>query len=251
SDSLTTVSGKEAYEQLQGVWLLEMGEMMATKKADIEATKHFLSKTEDIYRVAYGRRTSRFPRQCIFIGTTNDREFLRDKTGNRRFWPMDVGLQKPTKQVYGNLENEVDQIWAEAVELWNNKEPLHLNKDELKEAEKQQDSHSEESAKAGLIEEYLNKPITDNWYNLGISEKRNYIHGSEFGEEPEGTVRRDKTCVMEIWVELFNGDPKQLTPMQSREINDILKGFNDWDRCNNPLSFGKSYGKQRAYSRKV
>jgi predicted P-loop ATPase len=250
SDSLTTVSGKEAYEQLQGVWLLEMGEMMATKKADIEATKHFLSKTEDIYRVAYGRRTGRFPRQCIFIGTTNDREFLRDKTGNRRFWPMDVGLQKPTKQVYGDLENEVDQIWAEAVELWNNKEPLHLNKDELKEAEKQQDSHSEESAKAGLIEEYLNKTITDNWYKLGISEKRNYIQGSEFGEVPEGTTRRDKTCVMEIWVELFNGDPKQLTPMTAREINDILSGFHEWEKYKGKLRFGKSYGIQRAFIRK-
>jgi predicted P-loop ATPase len=251
SDSLTTVSGKEAYEQLQGVWLLEMGEMMATKKADIEATKHFLSKTEDIYRVAYGRRTSHFPRQCIFIGTTNDREFLRDKTGNRRFWPMDVGLQKPTKQVYGDLDNEIDQIWAEAVELWNNKEPLHLNREELKEAEKQQDSHSEESAKAGLIEEYLNKPIMDNWYNLGISEKRNYIQGSEFGEEPEGTVRRDKTCVMEIWVELFSGDPKQLSPMTAREINDILSGFHEWEKYKGKLRFGKSYGIQRAFIRKI
>ncbi len=119
SDSLTTVSGKEAYEQLQGVWILEMGEMMATKKADIEATKHFLSKTEDIYRVAYGRRTSRFPRQCVFIGTTNDREFLRDKTGNRRFWPIDVGVKTHSKSVFDDLNQyEIDQVWAEAVELW-------------------------------------------------------------------------------------------------------------------------------------
>lgn len=250
SDSLTTVSGKEAYEQLQGVWLLEMGEMMATKKADIEATKHFLSKTEDIYRVAYGRRTSRFPRQCIFIGTTNDREFLRDKTGNRRFWPIDVGITPHVKSVFKDMTNyEIEQIWAEALELWKNKEPLYLSSEEEKEAEKQQDSHSEESAKAGLIEEYLNKPITDNWYNLNISDKRNYIHGSEFGDELEGNIRRDKTCVMEIWCELFNGDPKQLTPMQSREINEILKGLKGWDRCNNPLSFGKIYGKQRAYAR--
>ena len=252
SDSLTTVSGKEAYEQLQGVWLLEMGEMMATKKADIEATKHFLSKTEDIYRVAYGRRTSRFPRQCVFIGTTNDREFLRDKTGNRRFWPIDVGVIPHNKSVFKDLtEYEINQIWAEAVELFKGGEPLYLNKEEEKEAEKQQDSHSEESAKAGLIQEYLDRPITDNWYNLGIAEKRNYIHGGDFGDMPEGTIRRDKTCVMEIWCELFNGDPKQLSPMLSREINDILKSLDGWIRCDNPLSFGKVYGKQRAYSRKI
>jgi putative DNA primase/helicase len=251
SDSLTTVTGKEAYEQLQGVWMLEMGEMMATKKADIEATKHFLSKTEDIYRVAYGRRTSRFPRQCVFIGTTNDREFLRDKTGNRRFWPIDVGVVQHSKSVFVDMTDyEINQIWAEAVELWNNKEPLFLSREEEKEAAKQQDSHSEESAKAGLIEEYLNKALPDNWYELGITEKRNYIQGSDFGEVSEGNLRREKTCVMEIWVELFNGDPKQLTPMSAREVNDILGGLKEWEKSKGTLRFGKIYGAQRAYVRK-
>lgn len=251
SDSLTTVSGKEAYEQLQGVWILEMGEMMATKKADIEATKHFLSKTEDIYRVAYGRRTSRFPRQCIFIGTTNDREFLRDKTGNRRFWPIDVGVQKHIKSVFTDLTKyEIDQIWAEAVQLFNDGERLFLTGEEEKEAQKQQDSHSEESAKAGLIQEYLDRPLPSDWYDLGIAEKRNYIQGSDFGEQPVGDMRRDKTCVMEIWVELFNGDPKQLTPMLSREINEILCGLSGWKKSDSRLRFGKIYGQQRAFTRK-
>ena len=252
SDSLTTVNGKEAYEQLQGVWILEMGEMMATKKADIEATKHFLSKTEDIYRVAYGRRTSRFPRQCIFIGTTNDREFLRDRTGNRRFWPIDVAVNKPCKNVWDDFTKyEIDQVWAEAIELWNQGEPLYLSGEEEKEAQRQQEEHSEESAKAGLIQEYLDKPITEDWYNLDVAEKRNYIHGSDFGDTTQGTLRRDKTCVMEIWVELFNGDPKQLTPIQSREINDILKGLDGWGNYNSKLRFGKIYGVQRAFTRKI
>lgn len=251
SDSLTTVSGKEAYEQLQGIWIIEMGEMMATKKADIEATKHFLSKTEDIYRVAYGRRTSRFKRQCVFIGTTNDREFLRDKTGNRRFWPIDVGVVKHSKSVFNDMTDyEIDQIWAEAVELFKDGEKLYLTGEGEKEAMKQQESHSEESAKAGLIEEYLNKPLLDDWYSLELSDRKSYIQGSEFGETLEGNLRRDKTCVMEIWVELFNGDPKQLNPMMSREINDILRGFHDWESYEGRLKFGKSYGQQRAFVRK-
>lgn len=250
SDSLTTVNGKEAYEQLQGVWILEMAEMMATKKADIEATKHFLSKTEDIYRVAYGRRTSRFQRQCIFIGTSNEHEFLRDRTGNRRFWPVDIAINKPRKNIFGELsEYEIGQLWAEALGLFNSGETLYLNYDEEKEAKKQQEAHSEESAKAGLIEEYLNKSITEDWYNLGISEKRNYIHGGEFGDVQEGTIQRSKTCVMEIWCELFNGDAKQLTPIISREINDILKGLEGWKSYDGRLRFGKIYGTQRAFVR--
>lgn len=247
SDSLSTVSGKDAYEQLQGVWILEMAEMMATKKADIEATKHFLSKQEDIYRVAYGRRTSRFPRQCIFIGTSNEHEFLRDKTGNRRFWPVDIYEQEPKLDVFKDLDHEIDQIWAEAVQLFKNKEPLYLSAEEEQEAKKQQDEHSEESAKAGLIEEYLNKPITENWYHLSINDRRLYIQGGDFGEEPKGEIKRTKTCVMEIWCELFNGDPKQLTPLNSREINEILKGLKGWKQYDGRLRFGKIYGVQRAF----
>ena len=249
SDSLTTVSGKEAYEQLQGVWILEMGEMMATRKADIEATKQFLSKTEDIYRVAYGRRTSRFKRQCVFIGTTNDREFLRDKTGNRRFWPIDVGVIPIKKSVFDMTQEDIDQIWAEAVQLYKDKEPLYLNNEEEKEAIRQQENHSETNAKAGLVEEYLNKPITENWYKKSIAERKAYIQGGDFGEEPQGDIKRSKVCIMEIWVELFNGDPKQLTPMNSREINDILAGLKEWQKSKGALRFG-AYGTQRAYIRK-
>lgn len=250
SDSLTTVNGKEAYEQLQGVWILEMSEMMATRKADIEATKQFLSKQEDIYRVAYGRRTSHFPRQCVFIGTTNDREFLRDRTGNRRFWPIDVGINEIRKSVFNMTNYDIDQIWAEAVELWNNKEPLYLSPEEEKEALKQQESHSEESAKAGLIEEFLDRKLPENWYDLDTYKRKEYIQGDGFNSQVEGNMQRNKTCVIEIWVELFNGDPKQLTPMLSREINDILSGLHEWEKARNPLTFGKNYGKQRAYIRK-
>src|SRR5699024_1504704 len=75
SDSLTSVQGKEAYEQLHGVWIAELGELYATRRAESEAVKQFLSKSEDIFRVAYGRRTSSFPRQCVFYGTTNEPEF--------------------------------------------------------------------------------------------------------------------------------------------------------------------------------
>ena len=226
-----------------------MAEMMATKKADIEATKHFLSKQEDIYRVAYGRRTSRFPRQCIFIGTSNEHEFLRDKTGNRRFWPVNIYEHEPKLDVFKDLDHELDQIWAEAVQLFKNKEPLYLSAEEEQEAKKQQDDHSEESAKAGLIEEYLNKPITENWYQLSINDRRLYIQGGDFGEEPKGKIKRTKTCVMEIWCELFNGDPKQLTPLNSREINEILKGLKGWKQYDGRLRFGKIYGVQRAFVR--
>lgn len=250
NDSLTTVTGKEAYEQLQGSWLLEMGELTATKKADIEAVKMFLSKCEDIYRVAYGKRTNHFPRQCIFWGTSNDKEFLRDKTGSRRFWPVDVGITKHKKNIFKDLEAERDQIWAEAAVLYKAGERLYLEGQELEEAAKQQEEHSEESSKTGLILEYLDTFLPDNWYELDMYERRSFIGGGEFSDTVEATMLRTKVSVIEIWCELFNGDPKQLNPLQSREINDILRSLKEWERSSSVLSFGSSYGKQRAFIRK-
>lgn len=252
SDSLDTVKGKEAYEQLQGAWLLEMGELTATRKADIEATKLFLSKTEDIYRVAYGRRTSRFKRQCIFWGTTNDREFLRDRTGERRHWPVDCRVVEPTGNVWEEMPKEVDQIWAEAVQLYKKGHKLILEGEAAREAIKQQREHAEDSPKAGLIEEYLNRDYPINWEEMDLYERRNYLDDPEndFGAiASTQTTKKDKTCVMEIWCELFKGDPKNLTPILSREINDILRSMEGWERSKNPLRFGSIYGRQRGYVR--
>ena len=145
---------------------------------------------------------------------------------------------------------ERDQIWAEAVVLYRAGEKLYLEGQALEEAIKQQEEHSEESAKTGLILEYLDKPLPNNWYELDMYERRRFINGDEFSDNMEATMRRDKVCVLEIWCELLNGDPKQLTPLQSREINDILRSLPGWERAKNPLNFGSAYGRQRAYVRK-
>lgn len=110
SDSLTTFEGKEAAELIQGTWINEVGELSAFTKQETQVIKQFLSKTEDIYRAAYGRRTDKYPRRCVFFGTSNDSEFLKDMTGNRRFWPVDVGMHPAKKSVWQELPVEVDQI---------------------------------------------------------------------------------------------------------------------------------------------
>lgn len=163
-------------------------------------------------------------------------------------------MQQVTKDVFSikkdmiHLDDEIDQIWAAAYQLYKDDEVLYLTAEEEQEAREIQDNHSEESAKSGLVEEYLNIPITDDWYNKSLNDRRNYVQGGEFGEVPKGDIKRDKICVMEIWCELFNGDPKQLTPMASREINEILKGLKGWKQAGH-TRFGKVYGTQRAYRR--
>lgn len=251
SDSISTVQGKEAYEQLQGAWLIELAELSATRKAEAEAVKHFISKQEDSYRVAYGRQVSTFPRQCVFFGTTNDRTFLKDKTGNRRFWPVVVNICERKKDLFKDMvQHEIDQLWAEAVEAWNGKESLFLDAPLEAQAQLIQEAHTEESEKLGLIQEYLDTPLPSNWESLDISARRRYFHGSDFGETEEGEAIRDRVCALEVWVELFEGDPKNFNLIQAREINDILRRMPEWESYGSKLRFGKNYGLQRAFIRK-
>ena len=246
SDSLTTVTGKEAYEQLQGAWIIEMAELSATRKAEAEAIKHFISKQEDMFKVSYDRHVSIFPRQCVFFGTTNDSAFLKDRTGNRRFWPLRVGETKPTKDLFNQLtDDEVAQVWAEAMHLYKQGTGLWLDKDEERMANEIRESHSEEEPMVGLIQNYLETPITDDWDNLEPFDKVRYIKG----DEHDGTKIRTHTCVMEIWVECLGGRESALKPTDRRDIASALKkipGWQPYEGHKKPMRF-KSYGPQKAY----
>ncbi|CEP48210.1 virulence-associated E family protein [Paraclostridium sordellii] len=252
SDSLNTVYGKEAYEQLQNAWIIEMAELSATKKADAEAIKHFISKTEDSYRQAYGKRVDTFKRQCVFFATTNENEFLKDRTGNRRYWPLMVGVNKPLKSLFKDLnKSEINQIWAEALYLYKCGEKLILEGEVEREATLKQEQHLESNSKEGMIREFLNMKLPKSWDKMDVFERRIYI-GEGNGLREEGCIIRDKVCSAEIWVELFGGDMKMFYKGNAREINDILRKIDGWSALKNgagKLRFGKIYGVQRAFIR--
>lgn len=245
SDSLTTFEGKEAAELIQGTWINEVGELSAFTKQETQVIKQFLSKTEDIYRAAYGRRTDKYPRRCVFFGTSNDSEFLKDMTGNRRFWPVDVGMHPAKKSVWQELPVEVDQIWAEAYAYWAAGEKLFLPKELEEAAVEQQETHREASGKEGLIMDFLNKPVPANWNQMDVVKRRMFLAG---GMHMEGElVLRDRVCAVEIWVECFGGDLKHMKRSDSMEINNILL-HGKWQRIKTPRDFGP-YGQQRGFVR--
>lgn len=247
SDSFGTVQGKEAYEQIQGVWLVEMGELAGLKKAEVETIKHFISKREDRYRVAYGRRVENFPRQCVFFGTSNNRDFLRDPTGNRRFWPIDTMQQAPTLDLFRDLsDEEVGQVWAEAVEIYKGGEPLYLSAALEEEAYKAQREHSEEDERVGMVQKYLDTLLPDNWEEMGIFERRGYLAGDEL--QATGTVARDRVCVAEIWCEVLGGHQKEMNHFNTKDIHNLLRGIEGWKKHKGKLKFSQ-YGVQRAYLR--
>lgn len=251
SDTLATIQGKEAYEQIQGFWIIEIAELAATRKQDIEATKHFITKSEDAYRAAYGHHVETYKRQCVFFGTTNKYEFLRDMTGNRRFWPVDVNPTRATKDMWQALTPEVvDQVWAEAVVLFNKGEKIFFDDENLKAlAEEEQNRHLEESPLTGDIKRYLDKLLPEGWDNCDLSARRMYYQGNNFMAKVESSVLRDRVCPLEIWCELLNGDKKDMTLQRSREIKEIITKTGEWEQMKHPLTFGDLYGKQRGFYR--
>lgn len=246
SDSIKTFEGKEASELVQGVWLVEIGELGAFNKSEIERVKQFLSQSEDIFRAAYARHVQWYPRRCVFFGTSNNREYLRDKTGNRRFWPVDLGVQTPTKSVFANLDDEVDQLWAEAKEYWEQGEPLFLDSEMEKIAKEEQEAHREQSVREGLIHDFLSKPIPKDWQKWDYLQRLAFWSGSEQGDLE--LVERDRVCALEVWCEALGGDKKNMRQSDTKEINNILERFPDWERLKSSGRFGYC-GTQRGFYR--
>lgn len=249
SDSIGKFEGKEAYEQLRGVWIIEVPELTGFNRAEMSDIKQFLSKQEDIYREAYARRTSTFKRQCVFFGTTNDNEFLRDKTGNRRFWPVNVGLKIPTKSIFTDLDKEVDQIWAEACELYKNGEKLYLEGDEAKIATERQEEHLESNPKEGLIKEFVARKVVAGFNEKSIDDRKMFWVNDRTAIESE-LIERDRICAAEIWCECFGADLKMMKRADAVEINGILSTIKEFQRCEGVLRFGPYYGNQKCFVRK-
>lgn len=247
SDSLQSFEGKDASEMIQGTWINEIGELTVLTRSETNAVKQFLSKKEDIFREAYGRKTGRFPRRCIFFGTSNDMEFLKDKTGNRRFWPVDLYISTPVKSVFKDLPIEIDQIWAEAFVSWEQGEELFLTGEAKDIAENEQDNHRESNVKEGIILEFLEKEIPIDWYTRDLSEKRLILNGN-YNLEGIQMTKRTKVCALEIWCECFGGDPRYIQRKDSIEINGILDTLKDWKKCKKTIRFG-TYGAQKGYEK--
>ena len=250
SDSLLLSDAKDktAAEKLQGYWILEIGELAGMKKTDIETLRGFLSRQNDIYRAAFGRRATPHPRQCVFIGTTNADSYLRDITGNRRFWPVKTPGDGD-KQSWNLSKEEVAQIWSEALYYYKQGENLYLSPEYEEQARFEQREAMEMDEREGVVRDYLDMLLPSNWDSMSLFERRNFINGSDFDDgTKKGTVKRTKVCTMEIWCECFGKERGNLKRQDANEITAILKNIEGWHRYEGKMRFSE-YGVVRAFVR--
>lgn len=219
NESINSFTGDEALMKLRDSWIIELAELSALKSSEVEEVKGFISATVDTYRPKYGRNIARFPRQCVFFGSTNNFEFLKDQTGNRRFLPLPIEKNKRNMNPFEELTDDyVDQVWAEAYQLYLDNEPLHItDKSVQKKAEELQSEHTADDGLKGVIEEYIDKQ--------GL----------------------DKVCARQIWHECLMND-KEPKRHDMSDINDVLRKFTGWDETR--TNFGR-YGTQRGFIKNV
>ena len=246
SDNFSTVDGNKAYEQLIGFWHLEMAELAGLKRAEVEAVKHYISVQSDTLRLAYAEETETFHRQCVFGATTNVMSFLKDATGSRRFNPIAVG--EGTKSVFdSSLEDSVDLLYAEAIHLYNNGETLYLSPEANAIANAVRGQHTEEDERLGVIEEFIDAPISTDWDNMTTAERVVFLGDKSSKAE---TVERTRVCILEIWCECLGKNRSELSKYASKELSDIMRKLPEWEYVASGVKFG-TYGKQRYYQRKV
>lgn len=248
SDSLNLgdTKDKTAAEKLQGYWILEIGELAGLKKAEVETLRSFLSRQNDIYRAAFGKRATPHLRQCVFFGTTNaESGYLRDTTGNRRFWPVKTpGSGK--KQSWNLTHEEILQIWAEALVYVRQGEKLYLSAEMDALAKDEQREAMESDEREGLVREYLDTLLPERWAEMDLFERRNYLTGSDFGGlQEKGTVRRTSVSNMEIWCECFGKERANLRRTDSNELTGILARLG-WKRADNKVRI-PLYGPQYVF----
>lgn len=237
---------KRLVENMQGAWICELPELQGLNRADVRVVKAFVSAKTDKVRLAYAKRAQEFKRQCIFIGSTNEDEYLKDDTGGRRFWPVACTVDTIDTDA---LAGEMDQVWAEAVAAYRDMRaakprgqlPLYLTDEAAKiEAERIQESRRVESVEdtfQGQIEAWLESPPVD---ASGFDEV------DEDGQVIEAP-RREFVCTLEIWVDCLGFDRKSCQQPQAQMIGRVMRKIQGW--AGPVRQYTEKWGRQRGFFR--
>lgn len=247
--SLTDMNDKTAAEKIQGNWLIEIGELSGMKKADIEKVKSFVSTTDDKYRASYGRVVESHPRQCVIFATVNGdgRGYLRDITGNRRFWIVKCNQTLQKRMWDENDKNYRDQFWSEAKEIYESGEELYLEGSLLDIATDYQNEALEQDERVGIVEQYLNRLLPTNWHEMDLYKRRSFLNGDDFICE-KGTIQRTEVSNAEIWCECFGKSQSDLKSSDSYQLAAIMKQIGGWERTSSIRNL-PIYGRQKIYKK--
>ena len=241
---LRTVEPQKAVEAMKGKWIMELGEMDLNNRHEIEQVKSFISGTETTVRLSYRREPGTFKRQCVFIGTTNQREYLKDSTGNRRWWPIDASpefVEGGKCLDMETLKKNRDQIWAEAVQMYCDIDvTTELSKEANRIAMDRQKTKMPMDEWKGMIEAWLPMRAAKDRYEREWNPVADALQDDKLDTEV-----RDRVCVPEIWHDCL-GQKGTIKRAQSNRIASIMDSLEEWKRTTT-TKFGDRFGTQRGW----
>lgn len=217
------IDGQRGAEAVEGGWICEVSELLALKRTkEVEAAKSYFSRQTDTYRKPYDKRVTENPRQCIFIGTTNTAEFLTDKTGNRRYYPVECNSSgHDLFEHKAEIQEYIEQCWAEAYALYQKGElPPVLDKSILPEAQYRQESALEDDYRVGMVKAYL-----------------------------DGKSEGESVCIIELWQEAL-GESFKPTRKDSNELALIMQSAPGWIKVPS-VQVTSRWGRQRCWIKQV
>lgn len=251
NDSLVTTEGKSGMEQLRCGWIFELAELSSIKRSDVEQVKNYISRRDDIYRPAYGSVTEKYPRQCVFCGSTNEEYFLKGDTGNRRFWVIAVSPDlRKYNDFNASLTRDRDQLWAEAVTYWKKGEKLYLPPELEAEARQRQCQYNDDNddPMRDMLAVFLEMKLPVDWESWDLNRRRAYIRNPDPLDEV-GTVRRDRVCAAEFICERMGRE------MSDKEYKYLARkvwrmlGETGWSGPITSRHAERIYGRQKSFCR--
>lgn len=249
-DSIRRMDEKDTLDLLQQAWIVELPELAAMQRSEVEAVKAFITTASDTFRPAYGRNKITSLRHCIFFGTTNSSEFLRDATGNRRFWVIPTDEKRRTHTPDDITHDIRAQIWAEAKQCYLDEEQTYLTREQEQQADSIRKGYTDvlNDGRLGILEDYLDTILPADWTSRSKEQRRAFF----VNDQPitrEGKDTRDFVSIVEILYECFGqlpgakqGSTRAAIAAQMRELPNWTDTANQVQRCG-------PYGLQRVYTR--
>lgn len=231
SDNFNTIDGDVAVEKIRGLWIAELAELLATKRArEVEAIKSFITSTKDVIRPKYARETVQRARVCVFIGTTNDADFLTDSTGNRRFLPIECKAERCNPWLFSQeAEEYVEQMWAEAVHVFKAEHPtLVLPESLMARAAELQEAHTEDRPIIALVHKLAEEMLV----TMGA-------------DAYEGT-QNERLCIRQVFEQLPEDIQRRDQRYVYKEIAQALDTASGWVRMQKKAKTN-NYGAQRCW----
>ena len=223
--TLGAIHEKDTLLALHRSWIVLADEGYSLRKADSDALKEFLTRTEDVFRIPYDRESVPHARRFVFWSTTNDEVFLRRQEGNRRF----LVVQCEDSVDFGELTDEyVDQVWAEAVHYYRKGERLYLDEAEARMATPERERYTEDDPLPGLIIEYADTPVPADWEARSPEGRREWMRAYRDGATDPGTERQEQLCSAQVWAEVLGNRVGSHNRVNLLEITKVLKALPGW-----------------------